>query len=222
MNENRKQRILDPLERLINEGSTQGERESAKARWEHITGEKWTSKSKSNNSYSNSKSYQEKYKGDNPFEDIFGKGFSRTWDDMKSRYEHKQTQQEEPDFDFTKDFDPFDFMRRHSQSQHKQGQKRQQWKNESYDFSFNQCTDRQYSYLDSICKFFRWKHPQRNKISFEEAQRFLDKHSTIFQYFTINSRNTDCLRRLLEVLGIDFSDIERTWIWEFEKEGGEL
>lgn len=224
----RQSRILETLETMINDDRTQkSERDAAKARWEHITGEKWTGKCKASQqntrqSGTNSKKSQsssgptvdEKF-----WEDVFGKGFGKGFNSksndnpFKYAWEQRQKQREygPTSWDYSYDSKEYDDPRTQSK---KTGR--------DYDFGFNPCTDKQYDYLDAICKFFRWKHPEHCDISFEEASSFLNKYSNVFNAFKQEARNVTRLKELFEAFGVKWDMTKRTWEWEHERKGGRL
>lgn len=210
--EQRQRRIIETLEAMLTDDRTpKPESDAAKARWEHITGKQWTGKSSAkqqktqqSNTSSNRNKYEYNPEPDEKFwEDIFGKGFGGFNYNGRARSSRHD--------------DSYDS--RSYGSQYSSGRRSS---NADYDFSFNPCTDKQFDYLDAICRFFRWKHPDRGSISFEEASSFLNRHSGIYNMFTRDARNVMRLKELFETFGIDWNATKRTWTWDYEKKGGRL
>jgi hypothetical protein len=234
----RRARILEPLERLIRSGATQGERDAAKGRWEHITGEKWVGKSKaSQQNTRHSGSSSNKSSGptfdDDFWETIFGKGFNKGGGgfsgfedfakDFGGYYSNAGSRPNDSYDSYTYGQKAYEDARYRDPFKNREEQQRSRGRSKrDYDFTFNPCTDNQYRYLDSICRFFRWKHPTKDDISFEEASSFLDKHDRIFKMFRQDMKDFSRLKDLFEAFGVKWDQTKRTWKWDFEKKGGVL
>jgi len=187
------------------------ERQAAIGRWEAITGEKWTGKPKytsnpnASRSSNNSRQQQQRSSsGGMNWDDFadafrkagfggFGGGFGG-FDDDDNSYADPRTQR---------------------------GRQRNQQRDDPnwgrrgyYDFSHNECTQKQYEFVKSISDFFRWKCPERHQVEFEEAQDFLNRYAELFKAFSPYSRNFKTLKALFEAFGIDWSQTKRTFKWK--------
>jgi len=216
-NEDSKRRRLESLETLIMHTSTNpNERQAAVGRWEAMTGEKWTGRPKYADNPNASRSTNNQQQRQRPSSG--GGGFK--YSDFEEAF-RRATGSGFGGFNgfsgggfggFNDDEDSYQDPR----TSRRQQQKREDpnWgKRGYYDFSHNECTDKQYEFVKSISDFFRWKCPSRHKVEFEEAQDFLNRYAELFKAFSPYSRNFSTLKSLFEALGIDWNQTKRTFKW---------
>lgn len=207
MNEN-KQRRLASLEALILHVSTNpNERKAAIERWEAIAGEKWTGKPKYADNPNTSRSTNQRQSSG-------GSGFK--YSDFEEAFKRATGRGFNGFGGFTDEYYSND--RYYSDS----GQRRQQqhrddpsWgKRGGYDFSHNECTEKQYEFVKNISDFFRWRCPKQHEVEFEEAQDFLNKYAPLFKAFVPYNRDFTTLKSLFEALGINWNQTKRTFKWK--------
>lgn len=194
-----KTRRLKSLESMILHASTNpNERQAAIGRWEAISGEKWTGKAKATTA---SASNNTKKSND---------GWSDFYADFNKYTQQKQQQQQS----YYQNFDRSDWFK-NAKERAQQQQQRQQGFNKQYDYSKDECTQKQWEYVKSISDFFRWKCPNRDKMGFQEATDFLNSYSKIFKSFNPATRSYDVLVSLFAAMGVDFkTETKRTWKWK--------